>query len=230
MHLENRIIDLLTSGGVAEVRKFFLTWDEARNASWANAHRQAKLLAPSPGHLPALRGQLRHQLGEEALATAAEKAKFGIIARPTEQPGACMMLARVGRFALTSIKVRHRMLLPRQSLTRTVLSRPNLELDPQSDLLRDDASRSLTELAYFGCLIAVPSNSDPSAPGELCLAVPDGSMRDWLKVLSIETVHGMLLDRAAGSKKAKPTGASKIEDKVIPQIIVPKIEKPGGGN
>ncbi|MBU4569502.1 MAG: hypothetical protein KJ833_11130, partial [Alphaproteobacteria bacterium] len=135
MYLENRIIDLLTSGGVADARKFFLSWDEARNASWANAHRQAKLLAASPGHLPALRGQLRHQLGEEALAIAAEQAKLGIIARPTEQPGACMMLARVGRFALASVKVRHRTLLPRQSLTREVLSRPNLELDPQSDFL-----------------------------------------------------------------------------------------------
>ena len=141
-----------------------------------------------------------------------------------------MVLARVGRFALASVKVRHRSFLPRASVTREVLSRPNLALDPQGSFLEGSKTNAPTELAHFGCLIAVPSACDPSAPGELCLAIPDGTMRSWLKVLSIETIHGMLLDHTARGEKTVPGKASKIEDKVIPQIRVPKVDKPGAGD
>ena len=178
MDLENKIANLLTASNPEAARKFFLAWDEERNASWATAHLQAKKSAASERHIPALRGQLRHQLGEEALAKACSISGSGHLAKATEKPGAHMMMARVGRFALTSVKVSDRTKLPRESLTRTVLSRPNHKINPQSEMFSGAKPdhNDLEELAYFGCLLAVPSKKDHSAPYGLYLAIPDQGM------------------------------------------------------
>lgn len=224
MDFENRIVDLLVASNPEAARKFFLTWDEERSASWATAHHQATVSSASKLHVPALRGQLRHQLGENALASAAKAAGVGHFARPTEKPGAHMMLARIGRFALCSIKVTDRNNLPRESLTRTVLSRPNREIVPQSEMFAEPESTrgSLEELAYFGCLLAVPSTTDHSAPYGLYLAIPNHHMTEWIKTLSIETLHALMLNRLSGKGGSEMQTRQIIQDRAIPRIRVPK--------
>lgn len=225
MDLEDRIVELLTSPDSDVARKFFRAWDEERSASWATANLQARKSAASEGHIRALRGQLRHQFGEDALAKAAKTAGVGHFAKPTEKPGAHMMLARVGKFALTSVKVNDRELLPRGSLTRSVLSRANQKIMPQLDMLSKPEPESVTELAFFGCLLAVPSTVDHSAPYGLYLAVPDNQMTGWIKTLSIETLHAMILNRQSGKDASKAGSAKKVEDNAIPQIRLSKQDK-----
>lgn len=229
MDLENRIVDLLTASDPEKARKFFRIWDEERSASWATANLQAKNNAASEGHISALRGQLRHQFGEDALAKTAKAAEVGHFPKPTEKPGAHMMLARVGKFALTSVKVSDRGLLPRRSLTRSILSRANQNIDPQLDMISEPKDNGLTELAYFGCLLAVPSVVDHSAPYGLYLAVPNNGMTGWLKTLSIETLHAMILNRQSGKGASKAETAKKVDDKAFPQIRVTKHDAPKSG-
>lgn len=225
MNLDDHIVDLLIATNPQVARTFFLKWDELRSASWATANLQATQTAASQKHVPALRGQLRHQLGEEALAQAAAAAGVGSFPKETEKPGACMMLARVGKFALTSVKVNDRMLLPRKSLTRSILSRPNWGITPQNDMFKEAEDPPLEELAYFGCLLAVPSVSDATAPYGMYLAVPNMGMTDWIKTFSIETVHAKILNRLSGRDAAKGAESTAIEDKAIPRIKMPGMRK-----
>lgn len=138
-----------------------------------------------------------------------------------------MMLARVGRFALTSVKVSDRTKLPRESLTRSVLSRPNHKIVPQSEMFPNTAAEAdgLEELAYFGCLLAVPSVMDHSAPYGLYLAIPNHGMTEWIKTLSIETLHAKLLNLQSGEGGSEVQAPKAIEDKAMPRIRVQKPDK-----
>src|SRR5258708_7721465 len=147
------ILDLLTDKLPARARDLMLAWDEQRNASWADAERQAEARAASDGHLPQLRGQFRYHLGERALAEAARAAGIGCIPLKTTPPGGTFIVARIGRFGLVSLAVRYSGLLPRRSITRKLLSQANEPLDPQGELFKErtDPSAVVTDLAYFGC-------------------------------------------------------------------------------
>jgi hypothetical protein len=220
---ESLVIDLLAGRSPGVAGDFFLSWAERRSSSWADAARDASTRAATNGHLPQIRGQLRFHRGEIALAEAARAANAGIIPMPTVQPGATFVVARVGRFGLVSLMVRDHRKLPRRAVTRRLLSQPNQEIDPQQSLLRDGLSaRGATELAYFGCVVAVPSSDDPSVPSELAIGVPNAAVTDWIAWMPLHRVHAMLNDRAAGGGTSAEPPAPKIEDRRFPTFRLPK--------
>ena len=181
--MERQVAKLLAAGNAQTARDFIAAWGEHRNASWSDAHRDALTRSATGGHLPQVRGQLRYHLGEVAMQTAARAVGVGCIPMRTVQPGATFLIGRLGRFGLVNITVRNRVLMPRRSVTRRLLSRPNEHIDPQQVLglgLTTPSEPSTTEIAYLGCLVAVPSASDPSVPSELALAVSDAGLRRWL--------------------------------------------------
>jgi hypothetical protein len=220
VNAESVIVELLAGRDPGRAGDFFLAWGEQRTASWANAARDARVRAASEGHLKQLRGQLRYHLGEVALGVAARSAGVGAIPMPTRQPGGTFTVARLGRFALVSLAVRRSGGMPRPSSTRDLLSEPNSEIDPQGSLLGEPASaRGATELAYLGCLVAVPSKRDPSVPSELILAVPTAAIRDWMVWLPLHCVHVLLNNlRPAATRPA----AADVPDLAFPTLRLPK--------
>jgi hypothetical protein len=196
-----------------------LAWEEHRTASWADAARDAEARAASDGHLPQIRGQLRYHGGEVALAQAARSVGAGAIPLPTRPAGGIFTVARIGRFALVSLMVRERHKLPRRTVTRKLLSQPNEALDPQSSLFRDDAPKPVTELAYFGCLVAVAARPDPTIPAEMALAIPTRGMDGWISWMPLHRLHSMLRTRA----DAVPT---RVDESDLPDVAFPTFRLP----
>jgi hypothetical protein len=220
--LESIVLDLLAGKNPAQARDFVLSWAEYRHSSWADAARDAETRCASESHLPQIRGQLRYHLGEIALARAASAAKVGSMSFRTDPPGGVFILARVGRFALVSLTVRRAHSTPRPTLTRRLLSRPNGELEPQRSFLPVEVvqTRGPTQLAYLGCLVAVPWRRDPTVPAQLAFAVPDASLDGWLIWIPLHRVHAMMQQRADSGgipDQAEPT----IADKAFPKFRIP---------
>lgn len=224
------ILNLLGDRDPALARDFLLAWAEHREASWTNAARDARARAASVKHEPHIRGQLRYQYGESALAVASRKSGIGCLPMPTKLPGGVFMLARVGRFGLVSLSTRHKDFLPRRTATRKLLSEPNDGIDPQTrlELEEEGASRSATELAYFGCLVSVPNRRDPTAPSELAFAVPDASLERWIEWAPLHRVCALLQSLKVPHPKPRGVGTKRIPDRAIPKFRVPKKDRKAG--
>ena len=78
----------------------------------------------------------------------------------------------------------------------------------------------MTELAYFGCLIAVPHRHDPSVPAQLALAVPNVGITEWISWIPLHRLHGLLQARADDAGAG--TGAVDVPDLAIPKFRLPK--------
>jgi hypothetical protein len=220
--LEAIILDLLADREPTQARDFVLTWGERRNASWADAARQALQRAASVNHLPQIRGQLRYHLGEIALAEAAGAAKAGYLPVKTTPPGGVFVVARIGRFALVNVAVRNSHALPRRSVTRKLLSQRNVDLNPHGNLFEPTPnSRGTTELAYFGCVVSVPWRRDPTVPAELAIAIPNAALSEWLIWMPLNFAFARLQERVDSGNPQKPSG-SDIPDKVFPKFRFPK--------
>jgi hypothetical protein len=220
------VLDLLSDKNPERARNVMLAWDERRNSSWADAARQAESRAGSDGHLPQIRGQLRHHLGEVALAQSARSGGAGAIPLVTKPPGGIFIVARVGRFALVSAAVRENQLMPRRTITRKLLSQPNDSLDPQTSLRFDDSvPKPITELAYFGCLIAVASRRDPTVPAELALAIPTAALDRWISWIPLHRLHALLRER---TDMAGDAGEVDVPDIAFPTFRVSKEREDSG--
>lgn len=222
--MEHVILDLLADRVPVQARSFLAHWGERRNASWADAAKQAADRAASAKHLPQLRGQLRYHLGEAALGAAAQLAAVGSFPLVSKPPGGVFNVARVGRFALVSVTIRDRKRTPRRSLTRRMLAAPNENLDPQVRLVLpgETGARGATELAYFGCMVAIPAPNDPTVPAELAIAVPNATLNDWIAFIPLPRAFGLLQERGdqGGTPPRSTDGA--IPDRVLPMFRVPK--------
>jgi hypothetical protein len=220
------IVDLLVERGAAPARSFFAAWGDQRTASYVNADREARARAASGGHLPQLRGQLRYHLGEGALAEAARVAKIGYIPYTTTPPGGVFGVVPVGRFAVVSLGARFHGMVPRPSMTRRLLSQPNLDLERQARFDWADtapSARGATELAYFACAVAVPCQADPSVPAELALAVPNAAVDDWIAWIPLHRLLAMLQMKADASQHGRKSRSTlTIPDKVFPKFRLPK--------
>jgi hypothetical protein len=219
--LEALILDLLADRNPAQARDFVLAWGERRNASFADAQRQAVSRAASVDHLPQIRGQLRYHLGEIALGNSAGAVKAGQLPVKTDPPGGVFIVARIGRFALVSLTTRKKHALPRRSITRKLMSQRNLDLEPQRSLLDPIGSRGATELAYFACLVAVLWKRDPSVPSELAIAVPNASLSDWLTWMPLHFAFAQLQARIDSGTGSSPS-IGPIPDNVFPKFRLPK--------
>ena len=231
--MEGTIVDLLAWRAPEQLRDFLLAWAERRSSTWADAARQALERGASKGHVPQCRGQLRFHLGETAVAQASRDVGAGCLPMQTVAPGATFMVARLGRFALVNQVLRSRDHLPRRSVTRRLLSQPNVEIDPQGALALGDSNTGSvkTELAYFGCLVTVPCRSDPTVPGELAIAVPSRSIDRWIAWLPLHTVHALLQNGAGGQNgRDQYRSSPEIPDRALPTFRVPKEGKEGGDN
>lgn len=229
MQLDISIVDLLADKSPSAARDLILAWSERRNSSWANAAREADARAASPGHLPQIRGQLRYHLGEAALGEAARSANVGAMPLKTTPPGGIFIVARVGKFALVSVTSAHAGLMPRRSVTRKLLSQPNENIDPQTDIFADDRAKPnvVTELAYFGCLVAIPNKRDPSVPAELAFGVPTANLGGWISWIPLPRLHVMLQQKVdAGG--ARPSQAGTIPDAAFPKFRMPKRDQDAG--
>jgi hypothetical protein len=214
------VLNLLTDRHAQRARNVILAWDEHRSSSWADAAREAEARAASDGHLPQIRGQLRYHLGEVALTRAARSAGAGAIPLATKPPGGIFTVARVGRFALVSVIVRNHGQMPRQTVTRKLLSQPNESLDPQSPLpFGDPIPKPITDLAYFGCLIAVAGRRDPTVPGELALAIPTAGLDRWISWIPLHRLHALLQERT-------DEGSGDVNDGGVPDIAFPTFRVP----
>jgi len=221
--LESVVLDLLADRHPERARDFALAWAEQRSASWANAAREAEARCASDGHRPAIRGQLRYHLGEKALADAARAANLGAMPLRTTPPGGVFNVARVGRFAVVSLSVRAAHLTPRKSLTRKLLAQSNIDLEPQRSLPFGSTpnARGATELAYFGCVVAVAWKKDPTVPAELAFAVPNVELNDWIAWIPLYRVHALLQERADRKATGGASGDA-FTDKVFPRFRLPK--------
>jgi hypothetical protein len=188
-----------------------------------NAARESAVRCGSVDHLPQVRGQLRFHLGEVALANAAAKAGLGFIPIKSRPPGGVFNVARVGRFALASIIVREIHAIPRHSVTRSMLARANEDLDPQTKLFEESkpVTTATTELAYFGCVIAVPWRRDPTVPASLAIGVLNADLTDWIEWISLHRAYALLQERV---DFADPTASreTEIPDNVFPTLRLPK--------
>jgi hypothetical protein len=223
MDIEQLIADLLADRAPLRARDFTLAWEEHRNSSWVDAARDAETRAGSDGHIPQIRGQLRYHLGEVAIANAAHRAGAGVIPLRTQPPGGIFNIARVGRFALVSVTVRYPSLLPRRSITRRLLSQPNEAIDPILELPLDPKGRKVvTDLAYLGCLCAVPKASDPTVPEILALGVPNVGLSGWIAWTPLYRLQALLQERADAFSK----GIGAPETGVVPDLAFPTFRVP----
>lgn len=219
--MDAQIVDLLADRTPERTPDFFLRWEERRTASWADAHRDALARAASGAHLLHARGQFRHQYGEQALTRTASDTGFGSLPFQTTPSGGVFALARVGRFAIASVKVRAEHARLPHSVTREVLARPNDTLDRQMRLLDEGVvQQTSTELAYFGCLIAVPVRRDPSIP-MLAFGIPNAALDDWLYWTRLPRLHELLRDRA-DSHARSTLKDGEIPDRAFPKLRLPK--------
>jgi hypothetical protein len=219
MDPDDIVLDLLAGKNPNRARNMMLAWEERRSASWANAARDAEARAAFEGHLPHIRGQLRYHGGETALREAARSAGAGALPLHTKPPGGIFTVARVGKFALVSVMIRERHLMPRRTVTRKLLSQPNDGIDPQSSLFSDEKPKTVTELAYFGCLVAVAAKRDPTVPAELALAIPTRSLDQWISWTPLHRLHAALQERASGAADDESSG--DLPDIAFPTFRVP---------
>lgn len=223
MDIDQVVIDMLADKSPAKARDMMLAWAERRNSSWSNAAREAQARAGSDWHVPQIRGQLRFHLGEAALADAAYTAGAGVIPLRSQPPGGVCNVARIGRFALVSLIVRYPGLLPRRSITRKLLSEPNEAIDPNLRLpLEDSDRRVITELAYFGCLTAVPSAVDPSVPAILALAIPNKGLTGWISWIPFHRLHALLQEWSDFASSGTEPGGGFVPDLAFPKFRLPK--------
>jgi len=221
MDPDDVVLDLLTDRNAQRARDVMLGWEERRSASWADAAREAEARAASDGHLPQIRGQLRYHLGETALAQAARDAGAGAIPLATKPAGGVFTVARVGRFALVSVTVPDRRSMPRRTVTRKLLSQPNERLDPQSSLFDHPVTpKPITDLAYFGCLVAVAARRDPTVPAELALAIPTAALDRWISWTPLHRLHALLQERADAAPADMSGG--DVPDISFPTFRLPK--------
>jgi hypothetical protein len=225
MTIEQVVVDILADKIPARARDLMLSWVERRSASWADAAREAEARAASGGHLPQLRGQLRYHLGEASLSEAARSAGAGVIPFRTVPPGGVFTVARIGRFALVNLSVRYPGLMPRRSVTRKMLSQANEAIDPQRRLDLGDEERVVTELAYFGCLVAVPSIADPASPAVLALGVPNAALTAWLAWIPSHRLHAYLQERVDAGGEATESAGGSIPDKAFPKFRLPRSDE-----
>lgn len=219
--LEEIVADLLADRAPDRARSLLLEWEERRNASWVDAHRQAHAKAATGGHLPHMRGQLRHHLGERALVESAQAAQLGVTPFFSTPPGGVFTLARAGRFALVSITLAANKRLPRRSVSRRLLSRSNESIDPQGRLWDEAPRPDPTQLAFLGCLVAVPAAHDPMAPSELAFCVPSPSFDDWIVWTPLQRMHALLVERMDGMSPTKAV-TEQIVDKAFAKFRLPK--------
>ena len=223
MDTEELIADLLADKAPVKARDFTLAWSEHRNTSWMNAARDAEVRAGSADHLPQLRGQLRHHQGEVALADAAHQVGAGVLPFRTKPAGGVFNVARIGRFALVSLTVKYPGLMPRRSATRKLLSQPNDALDPILELdLEPKPAKTITDLAYFGCLCAVAKTSDPTVPEILALGVPNLGMTEWISWTPLYRLQALLQQRADLFVTDVPE-SSDVPDRAFPTFRVPRM-------
>lgn len=222
MEIHEQMLSLLGLDRPASAREFLAAWQERRNASFADAHRESALRAASSGHQPALRGQQRYHMGEKALRDAATDAGYGHLAMPTISPGATFITARVGRFALVSVNVRTSRAMPRKSATRLDMSRGNLQIERERELFPSTPPQP-TVMAYLGCVASVPSRIDPSIPEELAFAIPNKSLTDWICWVPINRAAATLQGFADGD--AGPTMGGLIPDNVLVTLRLPSKEQ-----
>jgi hypothetical protein len=222
MDPEELVLDLLIDRNAARARNMMLSWDERRTSSWADAARDAEARAASEGHLPQIRGQLRHHLGETALAQAARSAGAGAIPLKTQPAGGIFTVARVGRFALVHATVQKPKMMPRATMSKKLLSQPNAALDPQRSMFDDQSEPKLvTDLAYFGCLITVAATRDPTVPFELAFAIPTTRLDRWISWIPLHRLHAMLQERVDRE------GGVQTGDAAVPDISWPTFRVPG---
>lgn len=222
----SQVIDLLAERGAASAVDFLLAWGEGRNTSWMNAAREAATRCGSIDHLPQIRGQLRYHLGEVALANAAEKAGLGFIPIKSRPPGGVFNVARVGRFALASIVVRQKYAIHRRSVTRLMLGQANKDLEPQTNLFDgQNVARPTAELAYFGCVVAVPWRKDPTVPAALAVGALNADLTKWIEWIPLHRAYALLQERLNSAEPA-PSRGFDIPDNVFPKLRLPK---PGEG-
>lgn len=220
--MDNNISSLLADHDPQKARNFVSRYEELRIAAWADAHRAAVSRAASGGHIPHLRGQLRYQYSEQALVQAAQEAGCGYLPFTSNPPGAICILARVGKFAIASLKLDHDWARPRPSTMRALLARPNGDLDPQGVLFETTKSDpKTTELAYFGCLVAVPMRRDPTVPAVLAFAVPSASLDRWLCWIPMERLNAALLTHAE-RRVSLQRQSGPIVDRAFPKLRLPK--------
>lgn len=220
--MDEQISSLLADHDPQKARNFIQRHEELRTAAWADAHRAAFTRAASGMHIPHLRGQLRYQYGEQALAQAAQEAGCGHLPFVSDPPGAVCVLARVGKFAIASIKLDYDCARPRPSAMRDLLARPNDELDPQGVLFEEATSNpKATELAYFGCLVAVPMRRDPTVPATLAFAVPSANLDRWLCWIPMDRLNAALLTLAE-RKVLSQRKSGPIADRAFPKLRLPK--------
>jgi hypothetical protein len=147
----------------------------------------------------------------------------------SERPGGAFMIARVGRFGLAGVTVRRRDLMPRRSVTRSILGARNHDIDPQHGLGFGEGRHApaVTELAYFACMLATPCRADPSVPAEILYAVPDWTLTEWLLQMPLHRLLALLQDRiASGASGAKGDVAAKAEPGEIEDLVFPKFRLP----
>ena len=223
MDIQAKVIDLLAVRDPIRARDFFLQWSEHCHSAWIDAANDAKSRAATEGHLPQIRGQIRHHRKEIALKTSAQSAGIGVIPMKTLNPGATFMVARLGRFGLVNVAARHELQMPRKSVTRKFLSQPNESIDPQASLFEvEEVKQKTTELAYFGCLVAIPSWRDPTVPAGLWVSVPNAAMTDWIIRMPLHRVIALLNDRTndAPDVVVQPTIAD-VPDRAFPAFRLP---------
>lgn len=222
MDIDERIVELLSGRHPGQARDLILLWSELRHSSWADAARESELKAGSGLHTAQMRGQLRHHLGEAALAEASRKAGVGALPFSTTPAGGVFIISRVGRFGLVSLTAQKDRMLPRRSITRKMLSHPNEVIDPQARLFPDETPEKsvVMDLAYFGCLMAVPNMRDPSVPGELALGVPNAGLTHWLSWVPLHRLISNLQERVDGTEH-KTSTASDIADSAFPKFRLP---------
>jgi len=227
--LEAAVLDLLADRNPAQARDFVVAYGERRNASWAEAARQAPERAASPIHLPQVRGQLRYHLGEIALAEAAGAASVGHLPMTTTFPGGVFTVARVGRFGLVSLVIRDKYRIPRRSVTRKLLAQRNIDLEPQTDMFDPQTgSRGATELAYFGCMVTIPWRRDPTVPADIAIAIPDSKLSQWLVWMPLHFAFAEFQQRVDAGKPQEPKRPD-IPDNAFPKFRLPKRDESEDG-
>lgn len=229
--MNREILQLLSGDNPRQAQDFILAFGDYRTSSWSDAQRQASLKSASKRRLPHYRGQLRHQLGETALANAARAANIGCIPVPTIRPGGVFMVARLARFGLVSMNVANKRTMPRRSPTRRLLSSPNDLLDPQQKLALADRTfgRGATELAYFGCMVACPAYPDPSTPAQLAFAIPNAKLADWIEWIPLTRLHALLQDIIDEQPRVDIVPFKPIVDRRFPTFRLPKHDRDVGG-
>jgi hypothetical protein len=229
LDIDETIVGLVAGNAPAKARDLILAWSEKRHSSWADAAREADMRSASGAHVPQLRGQLRYHLGEKALSEASRKAGVGALPYSTTPAGGVFVISRTGKFGLVSLTVREPRMMPRRSISRKMLSQPNEDIDPQIEIFPPDRSDrgAITELAYLGCLIAVPNKRDPSVPAELALGIPNARLTNWLAWMPLHRLISSLQEKV-DANEAGDWGATDVTDNVFPRFRIPaQVKEPG---